>query len=117
MKDDQGYRFNISFKGRTTEEKRAGDFLNSLGRRKSSVIVTAVNEYIDRYCSEDSEAPQIQITTFSLSDLEDRIRTIIEERYGNLVPATSLPESSTPDTNEIQQGIVDMLNDLELFNI
>ena len=116
MKDDQGYRFNISFRGRTIEEKRAGDFLNSLGRRKSSVIITAVNEYLDRYCSEEGETPQIQIATFSLSDLEDKIRTIIEEKYISLMAVASPSESIAPDTKEIEQGIVDMLNDLELFN-
>ena len=49
MKDGSFYRYNIKFPGKTELEIRAGEFLETLGRKKSSVIITALNEYLDHH--------------------------------------------------------------------
>ena len=49
MKDGRIYRYNIQFPGKTDLEVRAGEFLETLGRRKSAVIIAALNEYLDHH--------------------------------------------------------------------
>ena len=48
MKDGSLYRYNIQFPGKTDLEIRAGEFLETLGRKKSTVIIAALNEYLDQ---------------------------------------------------------------------
>ena len=51
MKKDGKYRFTLGFGSDTEEEYRAGEFLESLGNKKSAIIVTALNEYLlFNYC-------------------------------------------------------------------
>ena len=49
MKQDRLYRFNIQFTPQSEAEERAGEFLNSLSRRKSTIIVAAVIEYMQNH--------------------------------------------------------------------
>ena len=65
MKDGSFYRYNIKFPGKTELEIRAGEFLETLGRKKSSVIITALNEYLDHHpeLSDDSISQETGFTT------------------------------------------------------
>lgn len=118
MKDGSFYRYNIQFPGKTDLEKRAGEFLETLGRKKSSVIITALNEYLDHHPElSDSSHPQINISSLSLSELESRIRSMIDERLANShsVPMQALSQKQGSDSEDISQEIIDMISDLELF--
>lgn len=116
MKQDQLYRFNIQFTPQSEAEERAGEFLNSLSRRKSTVIVAAVIEYMQNHPEILSDPRHIQVSTISSDQLEAKIRAIIEEKFSNL-PAnyhsTCVPAA---DEEQLRTEITDMLDDLELFS-
>ena len=49
MKNESQYRFNIQFTAKTDDEIMAGEFINSLGRRKGLFIVAAIIEYLNNH--------------------------------------------------------------------
>ena len=48
MQDVSTYRFTISFRGTSEANVRVGELLQSLGHKKSEVIVCALNEYLNK---------------------------------------------------------------------
>ena len=47
MIKDGKYRYTLQFGMNTAEERRAGQFLEQLGNRKSPIIVAALNKYLE----------------------------------------------------------------------
>ena len=119
MKKDDLYRYCIQFTGKTDAEKRAGEFLEMLGRRKSAVIITALNEYLDR--NPDIMTPGIQshikVSSVDMAELETRIRQMIEERLAGIDLGTPVSPKENAPVQQVSQDIMDMLEDLELFHI
>ena len=115
MKKDDLYRFNIQFTPKTDEEVKVGEYLNTLGRRKSIFIIAAVIEYLRNHPELQDETNQIHISTISADQLEAKIRAIVEEKLQGL-PAENrkIPVPATV-TEQISSDIVDMLDELELF--
>ena len=119
MKDGSSYRYNIQFPGRTDLEIRAGEFLETLGRKKSAVIISALNEYLDHHPElSDGSHPIVNVSSLSLSELELKIHSMIEERLAGIdvpaVAATSAPATSSAE--EVSKDIMEMINDLDLFS-
>lgn len=113
------YRYCIQFTGKTGAEKRAGEFLEMLGRRKSAVIITALNEYLDR--NPDAMAPgslsHIKVSSVDITELETRIRQMIEERLACTDLGAPVSQKEYAPAQEVSQDIMDMLGELELFHI
>ena len=59
MKRDGVYRFNLQFPADTEERIRVGEVLERLGKRKSSLVVAALGEYLDRH--PHWEAPEVRL--------------------------------------------------------
>lgn len=59
MKRDGVYRFNLQFPADTQEHIRVGEVLERLGKRKSSLVVAALGEYLDRH--PQWETPEVRI--------------------------------------------------------
>lgn len=120
MKDGSSYRYNIQFPGRTDLEIRVGEFLETLGRKKSTVIIAALNEYLNHHPElSDSSHPQINISSLSLPELEYKIKSMIEERLaGNIIQeVSSAAPSITSSSDSVSKDIMEMIVDLDLFNI
>ena len=119
MKNESQYRFNLQFTARSDDELRVGEFISSLGRRKSSIIIAAVIEYLDNHPDFSSESSRIRVSTVSAEQLEAKIRTIIDEKLSAL-PAdnicTTKPVDESGETSCDKTDIIDMLDDLDLFN-
>lgn len=120
MKDGSSYRYNIQFPGKTDLEIRAGEFLETLGRKKSAVIITALNEYLDHHPElSDGSHPIVNISSLSLQELEIKMQAMIEERLAGIdVPA--IPPTSnclTSSAEAVSKDIMEMIGDLDLFNI
>jgi len=120
MKDGSSYRYNIQFPGKTELEIRAGEFLETLGRKKSSVIITALNEYLDHHPELfDGSHPIVNISLLSLPELETKIQSMIEERLAGIdvpvVPTTDTCLTSSADA--VSKEIMEMIGDLDLFSI
>ncbi len=118
MKRDGKYRFTLQFGSESEEEYRAGEFLENLGNKKSTIIVAALNEYLSSHPELQSSYCKIEVkvgSNFNQDKMEQIIRTIVEEKIAMLQfsgTATSKTEQ-LPET--IEQDVVTMLDNLDLF--
>ena len=118
MKDGSSYRYNIQFPGRTDLEIRAGEFLETLGRKKSAVIISALNEYLDHHPElSDGSHPIVSISSISLKELEIKMKAMIDERMARIdVPAVSVsPSGLTVSAEAVSKDVMEMIGDLDLF--
>ena len=118
MKKDGKYRFTLGFGSDTEEEYRAGEFLESLGNKKSSIIVTALNEYLASHPELQTQCCKIEVkvgSNFNQEKMEQIIRTIVEEKMAML----QLSGTATPRTEQVpealEQDVATMLDNLDLF--
>lgn len=121
MVKDGKYRFSLQFGMGSEEEVRAGELLERLGNKKSIVIVAALNEYLVVHpeLAQKNCKVQVQFTGVQGPQLESIVENAIA-RYLAENPAIQIRpnvEDSQPDDAKPTQDILDMLNDLELFNM
>lgn len=119
MKKDGKYRYSLQFGMSSEEEIRAGELLESLGNRKSKVLIAALNEYVANHPELESEHCELKVNFQSvpMELLEAKIRQLVEERLGGTVLVAE-PDNVQPEqVKSVSQDIVDMLGDLELFQI
>ena len=119
MKKDGKYRYSLQFGMSSEEEIRAGELLESLGNKKSKVLIAALNEYVTNHPELESERCELRISyqSIPMELLETKIRQLVEERLGSV---TTFPQTNTAVQEQVEhvsQDIVDMLGDLELFQI
>ena len=116
MKRDGVYRFNLQFPADTQEHIRVGEVLERLGKRKSSLVVAALGEYLDRH--PQWETPEVcvkieQQSAMSREKLEELVRELVEEKLASL-PVSS-QEADPAVEEELDSDISQMLENLELF--
>ena len=75
MKRDGVYRFNLQFPADTQEHIRVGEVLERLGKRKSSLVVAALGEYLDRHPQWETPEVRIKIEQQSAMWRKSLIRT------------------------------------------
>ena len=120
MIKDGKYRYTLQFGMGSEAERQAGSFLERLGNRKSSVIVAALYEYLQHHpelCNDHSKV-QFAISGIDPRILESKIRQIVEERLGSSTPIpeqVDLAHSET--TQQVSSDILDMLSDLDCFDL
>ena len=118
MKQDGMYRYCIQFRAHTESEIRVGELLEKLGRKKSAVIIAALLEYMENHPElTDGEQSHVTVNTMSLGALEAHISRLIEEKLRDIeLPphSESIPQKQA---EEVSQDIMDMLDDLNLFNL
>lgn len=117
MKKDGKYRYSLQFGMSSEEEIRAGELLESLGNRKSKVLIAALNEYVANHPELESEHCELKVSFQSvpMELLEMKIRQLVEERLGGAVVTAAFPKEHPEQVESVSQDIVDMLGDLELF--
>ena len=116
MKRDGVYRFNLQFPADTQEHIRVGEVLERLGKRKSSLVVAALGEYLDRHPQWETPEVRIKIeqqSALTREKLEELVRQLVEEKI------TALPRSRQEPSpvvgEEADSDISQMLENLELF--
>ena len=117
MKKDGKYRYSLQFGMGSEEEIRAGELLESLGNKKSKVLIAALTEYVANHPELESEHCELKLSFQSvpMELLEIKIRQLVEERLGS-VPADIVHKDIPSEAiDHVSQDIVDMLDDLELF--
>lgn len=115
MKQDGMYRYCIQFRAHTDSEIRAGELLEKLGRKKSAVIIAALLEYMENHPElTDGDQSHVTVNTMSLDALEAHISR--QKLRGIELPphSESIPQKQA---EEVSQDIMDMLDDLNLFNM
>ena len=116
MKRDGVYRFNLQFPANTQEHIRAGEVLERLGKRKSSLVVAALGEYLDRHPQWETPEVRVKIeqqSAMSREKLEELVRRLVEEKLASL-PVSS-QEADPAVEEELDSDISQMLENLELF--
>jgi len=102
----------------TQEELQAGNILEQLGKRKSPIVVAALNEYLENHPEFHLGETKLHfhLATPDSQSLENTIRRLIEERLGaSIPPASQESEAPTEDPKQVSADILDMLNDLDCF--
>ena len=118
MKQNGMYRYCIQFRAHTESAIRAGELLEKLGRKKSAVIIAALIEYMDNHPEfSDGDQKHVTVNTVSIDALESHITKLIEDklRVMNLQPQSAAIPSV--QVEEVSHDILDMLDDLNLFNM
>lgn len=116
MKRDGVYRFNLQFPADTQEHIRVGEVLERLGKRKSSLVVAALGEYLDRHPQWETPEVRVKIeqqSAMSREKLEELVRKLVEEKLASL-PVSS-QEADPAVEEELDSDIFQMLENLELF--
>jgi len=103
MKDD--YRINVRFHLDNSEEKKAADYLRSLGKSRNQFIVEAVTAFIRRENQSDS---------FSLGDIRQMFRE--ELQAVSISQPQSEIQRSELSEQEQAENIQNILDDLAMFD-
>lgn len=116
MKRDGVYRFNLQFPADTQEHIRVGEVLERLGKRKSSLVVAALAEYLDR--NPQWETPEVRVkieqqSAMSREKLEELVRRLVEEKLASLPVSSQKADPAVEE--EPDSDISQMLENLELF--
>lgn len=111
------YRFTLQFGMQTVEEEKAGQLLEQLGKRKSPLVVAAINEYLANHPDflKSQRCVQFHVAAPDTQFLENLIQQIIEERLGCSTITQKGEKENNLNTGKLSSDILDMLNDLEYF--
>ena len=116
MKRDNLYRFSLQFGADTASRIRAGECLERLGNKKSAVVVSALNEYLDRHPEFENETVHVQIEATEAmrkEQLEKMIRNIVQEQISRA--GGSIAGQPAEETDDLDADIEKMLGNLEMF--
>lgn len=118
MIKDGKYRFTLQFGMTTDEEQRAGDLLEQLGKKKSPVVVAALNEYMAAHPDILAGKGDIRLHVSGpdQKQLEDTVRRLVTEMLGAGVVVPAQEESASVVTaQKVSEDILGMLSDLDMF--
>ena len=117
MRKDGKYRFTLQFSADNEDQIRVGELLENLGNRKSTVIISALSDYIDTHPELQSGYSKIEVKVapaFDRNQMERLIRSIVEEKLSEL---HTIADTSMSGTSEaLEEDITKMLDNLDMFN-
>lgn len=122
MKKDGRYRFTLQFGSDTEEQIKAGELLERLGNRKSTIIVEALNEYLFSHPELLDSHSKVEVKVaagYSQTQIEQIIKKMVDDRIANLQLDRIQKDTSQdqipdiPDT--LEDDIGQMLDNLDLF--
>lgn len=120
MRKDGKYRFTLQFSADSEDQIRVGELLESLGNRKSTIIVSALSDYIKAHPELQSSYSKIEVKVapaFDRSQMERLIRSIVEEKLSELHAPETIADTSMSGTSEaLEEDITQMLDNLNIFN-
>ena len=117
MKKDGKYRYSLQFGMSSEEEIRAGELLESLGNKKSKVLIAALNEYVTNHPELESERCELRVSyqSIPMELLETKNLQLVEERLGSVTTSPQATIAVPEQVEHVSQDIVDMLGELEFF--
>ena len=120
VRKDGKYRFTLQFSADNEDQIRVGELLENLGNRKSTVIISALSDYIDTHPELQSGYSKIEVKVapaFDRSQMERLIRSIVEEKLSELHTTETIADTSMSGTSEaLEEDITKMLDNLDMFN-
>jgi len=95
MRTESGYRFTLQFPNKTDQQRFIGEYLEGLGSKKSSFIVTALSEHL----TQPPMRAQACIANLSRNELKDIIREALAERSLVIQLPDGTPSEESGDTS------------------
>ena len=120
MKTSDGYRFGLQFRELSDAHRQVGAFLESLGNKKSAVVVTALIEYLHAHpeaIGGDKPASVVVTYGFSEAELNARIEAAVRRlagESGSRVPAPIQSDDEASGDNPL--AIDTLLDGLDQFS-
>ena len=103
MRTSDGYRFGLQFKNLSDAHRQVGEFLESLGNKKSEAVVTALIEYIKAHPEVlNRDNPIKVVAAYGYS--EETLKTMLEALLKNYVSSDQTP-SALPDTDSTTDDV------------
>jgi hypothetical protein len=121
LKSDNGYRFNLSFKGETSEQRVVGDFLNKLKSKKSRFIVNLIADYLQAHPEllQEKESHEITIRTTLDYDILEKMkkdmRSYLDEAVTEAISQLPIQASNELPNKNHTEDLNDMLQDMDIF--
>ncbi|MCL2672135.1 MAG: hypothetical protein FWF10_08880 [Clostridiales bacterium] len=91
MRTPDGYRFGLQFRAQSDAHRQVGEFLESLGNKKSEVVVAALSEYLTAHPETlNKDNPVRVILTYGVSEetlnakIEAAVRKLAEKTGRNV---------------------------------
>ena len=122
MKTNNKYRFSLQWQKDTEEKTKAGDFLESLGNKKSELVVAAVFEYLCRHPEVAAERGRFQVVV-QANYTKEHLMVMIQEAISSSGILTSENQKPDPLSKEsIGEGeqpsfVEAMLGNLTAFDV
>lgn len=119
MKKDGKYRFSLQFAADTEEQVKAGELLERLGNKKSSIVVVALNEYLSAHPELQNVDCKIEVriaSGYNRDRIEQMIRAMVEEKFAAFQissKAEGTSDEAIPDV--LEDDVAQMLDNLDLF--
>ena len=118
MRTSDGYRFGLQFKISSDAHRQVGEFLESLGNKKSEAVVTAMIEYIRSHpevLNKDNPVKIIAAYGYSEETLNAKIEAMVRKVAGsNPVLSVDAPSDNTSE-NDASRALDALLNGLDRF--
>ena len=118
VKTPDKYRFTLQWDAESEEKIRAGNFLESLGNRKSEFIVMAVTEYLTAHPETQAagRGPRIIVRpSFTQEQIKAMIMAAVEEKLAGIVSDPRNPTNPHTEPAVIEPDIDEMLKNLDVF--
>lgn len=122
MKKEGSYRFNLKFSCNSEKNIRAGELLERYANKKSILIIEALNEYMENHPEIMHDNCEIHIIKEKNNNiLPDNWREIVKEMIkenvsaGNIQTGDIKNQDADKDTPVSEEGIAEMLNNIESF--
>ena len=115
MKKNGKYRFTLQFPADTEEQIQAGELLERLGNRKSTVLVAALYEYLQAHLALQNPDCKILINathSYPPEAIAELVRKMVGEQLTQRGSMASPEEGREVPTGP---GVEEMLENLELF--
>jgi hypothetical protein len=101
------------------EKVQAGDFLESLGNRKSELVVVAVNQFLNAHPEilEAGNKPTIIVKpSYTREHIEAMVKALLEEKLAGIQPVANEYVEPAGEITDIEPDIDEMLKNLEIFS-
>lgn len=112
MKTSDGYRFGLQFKAASDGHRQVGELMESLGNKKSELVVTAMLEYIRAHpevLNKDNPVRVIAAYGYSEETLTAKIEEMVRKIAGSESPCAKTSDLPDVGSEDITDKALDII--------
>ena len=118
MKTANGFRFSLQWDNASEEKVQVGEFLESLGYKKSGLVVIAVTEYLQGHpemLASGHKSKVIVRPGLTLEQVRAVVQAMIEEKLAGRTVERQISDDSKVGLAVTESDVDEMLSNLDLF--